>query len=297
MRHAPLTTTVRLLAALVLVLTLALPAAATEPCGDFGACKALIEINSSDGDIGFHFLFDSDGMVAAQMRGPDGRPLFRDRALGDLEEQNMTETFLESSEPLCWDDPEAEPGEEVVTLEEFMERWDPGLYRIAARTADNDRVEGATPLSYLLPAAPQDVDFDGSVVSWSPGDDLGNCADFDRLAGLVAAGDLPAHPADVVVEAWEIVLVPDVDDGDPLGDLAFSIRVPGDISPLQITVPNDYLASLPADTLLKLEVGAIGVEDNATFTEGDGTCVNEDEGCEDEEDEEEEDDEEEDDEG
>ena len=26
---------------------------ATEPCGDFGECKALIEINSSDGDVGF----------------------------------------------------------------------------------------------------------------------------------------------------------------------------------------------------------------------------------------------------
>ena len=31
-------------------------AAATEPCGDLGECKALIEINSTDGDIGFHFL-------------------------------------------------------------------------------------------------------------------------------------------------------------------------------------------------------------------------------------------------
>lgn len=38
---------------------------------------------------------------------------------------------------------------------------------------------------------------------------------------------------------------------------------------------------LPADTPVKLEVGAIGVDDNATFTEEDGFCVNEDEGCED----------------
>jgi len=33
-------------------------ATATEPCGDFGECKTLIEINSTDGDIGFHFLMD-----------------------------------------------------------------------------------------------------------------------------------------------------------------------------------------------------------------------------------------------
>ena len=46
-------------------------------------------------------------------------------------------------------------------------------------------------------------------------------------------------------------------------------------------VPADYLAALPDDTPVKIEVGAIGVEDNATFTEEDGFCVNESEGCED----------------
>jgi len=48
----------------------------------------------------------------------------------------------------------------------------------------------------------------------------------------------------------------------------------------RVTVPADYLASLPADTPAKFEVGAIGIDDNATFTEEDGVCVNEDEGCE-----------------
>ena len=40
-------------------------ATATEPCDDFGESKALIEINSSDGDIGFHFLMDlvADGVL------------------------------------------------------------------------------------------------------------------------------------------------------------------------------------------------------------------------------------------
>lgn len=40
-------------------------AAATEPCGDLGECKALIEINSTDGDIGFHFLMDGDDLNSA----------------------------------------------------------------------------------------------------------------------------------------------------------------------------------------------------------------------------------------
>ena len=40
-------------------------ARATEPCDDFGECKVLIEINSTDGDIGFHFLMDGDGLKSA----------------------------------------------------------------------------------------------------------------------------------------------------------------------------------------------------------------------------------------
>jgi hypothetical protein len=61
----------------------------------------------------------------------------------------------------------------------------------------------------------------------------------------------------------------------------YSIRVPGDIAIKSVTVPAEYLASLPDDTSVKIEVGAIGGEDNATFSEEDGFCVNEDEGCED----------------
>jgi hypothetical protein len=49
--------------------------------------------------------------------------------------------------------------------------------------------------------------------------------------------------------------------------------------PTAVTVSSEYLASLPADTPVKIEVGAIGNDDNATFTEEDGFCVNFDEGC------------------
>jgi hypothetical protein len=102
-----------------------------------------------------------------------------------------------------------------------------------------------------------------------------------ELDGLVADGALPVHPEDVPVAAWEVVLEPDVEDGDPLGNLVFSIRVPGDIATKAVTVPADYLAALPDDTPVKVEVGAIGLDDNATFTEVGDLCVNEVEGCED----------------
>jgi hypothetical protein len=254
-------------------------AMATEPCGDFGECKALIEINASDGDIGFHFLMDGDDLNSARLRDPNGAKVFEDQAKGPLLEQKLTETFAESAEPLCWADPEADPDEEIVTLEEFLDRWAAGTYVFEGSGDEGEKSEGETELTYELPAAPAEVDFDGSVISWLAGEDLGNCASFAELADLVTADVLPEHPEDVAVAAWEIVLEPDVDDGDPTGQLKFTVRVPGDIAPKEVTVPADYLASLPDDTPVKIEVGAIGADDNATFAEEDGFCVNEDEGC------------------
>jgi hypothetical protein len=252
---------------------------ATEPCGDFGECKALIEINASDGDIGFHFLMDGDDLNSARIDDPNGAKIFEDQAKGPLREQKLTETFAESAEPLCWPDPEADPDDEIVTLEEFLDRWAAGTYLFSGMGDEGEKSTGESELTYALPAAPTELDFDGSMISWSAGNDLGHCASNEDLDALVGGGVLPVHPEDVAVAAWEVVLEPDVDEGDPIGALKYSIRVAGDIAVKAVTVPAEYLASLPADTPMKMEVGAIGVDDNATFTEEDGFCVNEDEGC------------------
>ena len=249
-------------------------ATATEPCDDFGECKALIEINASDGDIGFHFLMDGDDLNSARIDDPNGTKIFEDKAKGPLLEQKLTETFAESAEPLCWPDPDAEEDDEIVTLEEFLERWTAGTYVFTGKGDEGEKSTGETELTYELPAAPEILGFVGGVITWAAGDDLGNCASNADLDDLVTDGVLPEHPEDVDVAAWEIVLEPDVDDGDPTGALKFTVRVDGDIAIKAITVPADYLASLPDDTPVKIEVGAIGVDDNATFSEEDGFCVN-----------------------
>lgn len=255
-------------------------ATATEPCDDFGECKVLIEINSSDGDIGFHFLMDGDNLTSAKIYDPNGKKVFEDKAKGPLKEQYMTETFVESAEPLCWLDPEEDEDELVVFLDEFLERWSPGAYLFTAKGDGNEKSFGETELLYTLPAAPMDLDFDGSAISWDAGFDLGNCATATELDDLVSEGILPIHPEDVDVDAWEVVMEPDVDDGDPLGGLKFTIRVNGDIDlPASVTIPSEYLDSLPEDTAVKIEVGAIGGEDNATFTEIDDFCVTADGEC------------------
>jgi len=249
-------------------------ATATAPCpvdGDFGECKVLIEVNSSDGDIGFHLLMDGDDLLTATVRDPSGQKVFDESAKGPLMEQFLTETFFESAEPPCTV-AVADPDDDVVTLEDFLDRWEEGTYTFHGQSEQGEKSEGETELTYDLPAAPQGLAFNGSVISWSVGDDLGECADNAELDALVAAGVLTTHPEDVVVDRWEVVF-------DPADGSKYTVRVPGDIFPLSVTVPADYLMSLPDDTPAKIEIGAIGGEDNATFTEIDGFCINVMAGC------------------
>ena len=218
-------------------------ATATEPCGDFGECKALIEINASDGDIGFHFLMDGDNLNSARIHDPNGVKVFEDYARGPMRDQKLTETFAESAEPPCFDpltdaDPENDE-EDFVTLEEFLDRWADGTYVFSGSGDGGEKSEGETELTYELPAAPTGLEYDEGtgVISWAAGNDLGACATAAELVDLVADGTLPVHPEDVVVSAWELVFSSDDADGVPVGLLVLSIRVPCDIATYEVTIP------------------------------------------------------------
>jgi len=252
--------------------TVATVASATAPCDDFGECKVLVEINAEDGDVGFHFLLDGDDLNSGRVIDPNGLKVFEFGNKNALREQKSTEVFSESAEPLCWNDPEADEDEEIVTLEEFLERWTPGTHIFTGMGDGGEKSVGETELTYALPAAPADLDFTGGVISWAPGDDLGQCATSSELEDLVDDGVLPVHPENVPVVAWEAVL--EADDGS---DLKFSIRVPA--AQMSVTVPADFIAALPDDTPAKIEVGALGLDDNATFSEEGDLCLNETSGC------------------
>ncbi len=261
---------------------------ATEPCGDFGECKVLVEINSTDGDIGFHFLMDGDNLRYASLFNPNHRKIFSYVTRRELREQFLTEIFAESAEPLCFDptldEDEENDDEDFVTLEEFTDRWTTGKYRFYGIGEDWEVSKGGSYLTFDLPAAPTEpeliVEMDDDEleyeITWGPGSDLGECS--DGLDDLVLDG-VVADPASVPVAAWEVVLEPDVEDGDILGSMKFVVRIPGDAEELEVEVPDDYLETLPDDTPAKIEVGAIGFDDNATFTETVDICLNEVDGC------------------
>jgi len=264
---------------------------ATEPCRDFGECKVLVEINSTDGDIGFHFLMDGDNLRYASLFNPNHRKIFSYSTRRELRKQFLTETFAESAEPLCFDptldEDEENDDEDFVTLEEFTDRWTTGKYRFYGIGEGWELSKGASYLTFDLPAAPNldeedDYGYDESIISWGRGDDLGECSDGMEL--------LETAPEDVPVAIWEVVLEVDIDEEDietpeeqAIANSKFVVRIPEDTAELEfeVEVPEDFLASLPDNTPAKVEVGAIGFDDNATFSETDEICLNEvgEDGC------------------
>jgi len=294
---------------------------AESPCpswghyNEFGECKVLVEINSSDGDIGFHFLVDGDNLIRTSLFNPHWRKIWSYYVKRELREQTLTESFNESAEPLCFDpmyddDPENDD-EDFRTLAEFVDLWKAGRYYFIGLDNEWDWAVGKTHLTFNLPAAPADVaffleedepgEFEGEI-SWAPGDDLGECWDGEEelpdgvnLVTEIGTGT----EGDERIVAWEIVLEPEFSDGtedDPFDvnsqkGLVYSIRVGadeieceeyenGECVLYEMEVPDDYLESLPEDTELKVEIGAITTTDNATFTEEDGFCSTY-EGCDD----------------
>ena len=284
---------------------------AENPCpswgsyNEFGECKVLVEINASDGDVGFHFLVDGDNLIRTSLYNPHWRKIWSYYVRRELRDQTLTETFNESAEPLCFDplldndaeDPETEENddEEFRTLAEFVDLWKEGRYRFVGIDNEWDWAVGKTYLTFNLPAAPNEVDFeleeeDGDIegeISWQMGDGLGMCSEFEDIPDdvtLVTEIGNGEEDYETIV-AWEIVLEPEFEDDDPNSQkgLKFAIRVGAADLECEMDdgecvyeqeIPDDYLESLPDNTLVKAEIGAITSTDNATFTEEGEWCVN-----------------------
>jgi hypothetical protein len=219
-----------------------------------------IEINATDGDVGFHGKFDGDPSQSMKIKDPDGKTIFDLKVSRSLKRQGLTETFFESAEPDCVEQP----------LAAFLERFPQGTYSFQGRTNEGEQLVGEAVLSYALPAAPDvsatdGADFNGGpvVIQWAPGSDLGNCHDASLIPDTIP------DPATVPVDHWEVTVEPDEDQREALGLplRVFTVQLPS--NQLSVPVPSAYLQQYIAAgiTTFKFEVGAKSGE-NQTFSEG-----------------------------
>ena len=231
----------------------------------FDETKALIEINATDGDVGFHVLLDADAWHQIRVDDPTGKRLFQAFVKGDLADQGLTENFFESDEPLCAPELAEDEDDVVVTLAEFLDRFPAGAYIFEGMSNDGETLTDTALLTHDIPAAPYIGDFDGTggvptdeaLIEWSPGDDLGACP----FVGL------DPDPVSVPVIGWEIVVEPENEEAvSPLR--VFSAQLPE--AQTSVSVPQEFLDAYVAQgvTVFKFEVGAIEESGNQTFSEG-----------------------------
>ena len=224
MKHLNFTFTV--VALVILVAGAAAPGVSAKKLDE---AEIYIEINDTDGDAGIQVFLDGEGWDSMQMTGPRGAVLFSVLAEGSVGMQGITEFFFES----------AEPSFDEQSLEELLELFPAGKYKLRGTTTDNKPLRGRARLTHRIPAAPvlvspedgeEDVDPDDTVIEWMP---------VSEIVGY-----------QVIVET----------DDDPL--MVFSADVgPGVTS---ITVPPEFMMS---GTAYKYEVLAVEGSGNQTISE------------------------------
>lgn len=191
------------------------------------------EYNSSANDLGVHVSLDGEDWRKLKIINPAGRTIFEVEGRGPYRLLGLTELFFEGAEPNLDDFP----------LENLLARFPEGTYRFTGRTVDGDVIAGTGQFTHAIPAGPTNVvaalNGNSLVISWNPV--TGPPDGFP---------DLP-----IAIVGYQVIVG------------SFQVTIPATTTPLQVTVPPEFVASLPGGQNL-FEVLAIEASGNQTITEG-----------------------------
>ena len=191
------------------------------------------EYNSSANDLGVHVSLDGEDWRKLKIINPAGRTIFEVEGRGPYRMLGLTELFFEGAEPNLDDFP----------LENLLARFPEGTYRFTGRTVDGDAIAGTGQFTHAIPAGPTNVvaalNGNSLVISWNPV--TGPPDGFP---------DLP-----ITIVGYQVIVG------------SFQVTIPATTTPLQVTVPPEFVASLPGGENL-FEVLAIEAGGNQTITEG-----------------------------
>jgi hypothetical protein len=178
----------------------------------FAEAQVLIQLNDTDGDLGFHARIDGEPWKRVIIEGPNEEILFDVRLRRALRRQGLTEFAFESAEPTF----------DELDPEVFFRRFPEGDYEIEGKGFGGVEYESTSYLSHLIPAAPDNLhvsgvpapeDCDGVipvatspiVIAWDEVD-----SSHDELG---RAGDVDIDSYEVAVEAETVDYTIDV-EGD-----------------------------------------------------------------------------------
>ena len=121
--------------------------------------NVFIEWNTTDGDQGIQFFWDSAGFTRMLVFNESGKKVLDIETKNGVKDQGLTEVAIES----------VEPDESEQTLEEFFERFPEGTYRFWGRSIEGGWLYGEAEFTHGL-AEPVTIDLeDWPTIKWEPG--------------------------------------------------------------------------------------------------------------------------------
>ncbi|MGH9464056.1 MAG: fibronectin type III domain-containing protein [Thermoanaerobaculia bacterium] len=126
--------------------------------------RIIIELNSTDQDVGIQIFLDGEHWKRLKVFDPDGNKIFDVKGKGSVGALGVTELFMESEEPSLEDLP----------LDDFLALFPEGKYRFVGRTVDGRELKGTARFTHAIPEGPflvqpaegAVVDPDNTVVEW-----------------------------------------------------------------------------------------------------------------------------------
>lgn len=129
----------------------------------FADAEVFIELNNTDGDLGFHSNIDGDPWRRLIIEDPQERKILNIYTNGRLRRQGLTQLSFES----------AEPSFDELNPHRFFQRFPEGEYEIEGVTLDRQELASTAMLTHLLPAPPENLAVNGVVLEQGCGEDPG----------------------------------------------------------------------------------------------------------------------------
>ena len=117
--------------------------------------EVFIEWNSTDGDHGIQFFWDSEGFTDMTVSTDDGALVVS--TSGNILEQGLTEVGIES----------VEPEEDEQTREEFFDRFPEGEYEFEGTSTEGETITGEAELTHDLLEPVEFTKINLPVIKWN----------------------------------------------------------------------------------------------------------------------------------
>ena len=213
---------------------------------EFEEAQVLLQLNDTDGDLGFHARIDGEPWKRVIIESPNEKILFDLRLRRALRRQGLTEFSFESAEPTF----------DELDPDVFFRRFPEGDYEIEGKGFEGVEYESVSTLSHLIPAAP-----DNLVVSGVPAP-----ADCDGVIPAVAApiviswDEVDSHhdelgrAGDVEVDSYEVAVEAET--------VEYTINVEADVTEVTLAA-----GAIPSGEEVKYQVLVREAEGNESSSE------------------------------